>query len=68
LMLSMGNAISELILDRDPAPDHLDKVMAMIAAFTEALERFLGVPAGSLNLADREVMREWVVLQPVANL
>jgi hypothetical protein len=67
LMLSMGDTISALILDREPDPDRLDRLMAETAAFSDALERILGSPKGSLDLVDREVMREWVDLQPVAN-
>lgn len=67
LMLNMGDAITGLILDREPDPDRLDRLMATTAAFSDAMERILGAPAGSLILVDRGVMREWVVLQPVAN-
>lgn len=67
LMFNMGNAISYMVLDLEPDPDRLDRLMAETAAFSDALERILGAPKGSLDLVDREVMREWVDLQPVTN-
>lgn len=67
LMLNMGDAITELILNPNPDPDRLDRLMAVTFAFSDALERILGAPKGSLDLVDREVMHEWVDLQPIAN-
>ena len=32
-----------------------------VAAYTDALERVLGAPPGSLSLVDDETLKEWVV-------
>ena len=31
----------------------------MVAAYVEAMERILGVPAGTLTLVDGAALREW---------
>jgi hypothetical protein len=38
----------------------LPHIEAAMAAYTFALERILGVPSGSIQLADMAIMREWV--------
>ena len=41
------------------AASSLAAVEAMLAAYIEAMERILGVPAGTLTLVDEAVLREW---------
>ncbi len=62
LMLAMmegfGNDVSRLFLQ--PNPGSLAFLMETIGAFTDAFERILGVPPGSITLADEETMKLWL--------
>jgi TetR/AcrR family transcriptional repressor of nem operon len=49
-----------LLLTDPPPPDALDRLEAIIGAYSEALERILGAPAGSLPLAEVELLKEWL--------
>lgn len=44
----------------DPSPAALPEVMDMINSFSDAIERILGAPEGSLKLMDEEMMKEWL--------
>jgi hypothetical protein len=41
-------------------PDVEQRIRDTVAAYTEALERVLGTPAGSLVLMDPELLTEWL--------
>ncbi len=41
----------------------MQRMGGTIAAYTDALERVIGAPAGSLQLIDAETLREWVILR-----
>lgn len=48
-----------LILRREPGYDDPQRIENTMAAYTDALERVLGAPAGSLHLLDAETLKEW---------
>jgi len=52
--------VAELLLSEVPQPDALQRLEAIVGAYSEALERILGAPAGSLPLADVGLLKEWV--------
>jgi AcrR family transcriptional regulator len=56
--------VAELLLSNDPPADALQRLEAIIGAYSEATERILGAPAGSLPLADIAMMKEWLVAPP----
>jgi len=56
--------VAELLLSNDPPVDALQRLEAIIGAYSEAMERILGAPAGSLPLADIAMMKEWLVAPP----
>lgn len=62
LGLSRGieEAISELLFAEEPPPDALQRLEAIMGAYSESFERILGAPAGSLPLGDVDTLKEWL--------
>ena len=56
--------VADLLLSNDPPADALQRLEAIIGAYSEAMERILGAPAGSLPLADIAMLKEWLVAPP----
>ncbi len=56
-MHGMNDTAVRTFADRDHVT--LPAVRAMLAAYIDALERILGVPAGGLKLVDESVLEEW---------
>jgi hypothetical protein len=48
-----------LLLSFEPERDDMHRVESIVAAYTDALERTLGIPGGSLHLTDTETLKEW---------
>jgi len=61
LMYSLGDTITLELLSRDPTPASLERIVAMVAAYTRALERILGAPSNSIELVEPEILEEWFV-------
>jgi TetR/AcrR family transcriptional regulator, transcriptional repressor for nem operon len=61
LMMGLGDNMARYLLSDEPRETIEEKVLVSLAAYTDALERVLGAPAGSLQLMDEETLREWVV-------
>ena len=61
-----GETIGALLLWFDPERDDMQRVERTVAVYTEAFERVLGVPAGSLTLVDDQTLKEWFA-SPVDN-
>ncbi len=59
LMQGLGDAIVAVFLS--PASDErqLERTRELGAAYTDAIERVLGAPAGSLHLIDSDVLKSW---------
>jgi len=56
-----GEAIGALILSFDPERDDMQRLERTVVAYTDAFERVLGVPPGSLTLIDDQTLKEWLV-------
>jgi AcrR family transcriptional regulator len=59
LRMGLSEALAELLLAFDPHRNDLDPIASTIAVFSDAIERILGAPKGSLTLADAEVLKGW---------
>lgn len=59
LMYGLGDATAELLLGSPPGQEVLDRMEKLIRGYTDALERVLGAPEGSLELMDRATLKEW---------
>jgi AcrR family transcriptional regulator len=62
LAQGISDHVVELLLTEAPQTDALQRLEEIIGAYSEALERMLGAPAGSLPLMDVELLKEWVTL------
>ena len=54
-----GEATGVLLLSFDPEREDMQRVERTVAVYTDAFERVLGVPAGSLTLVDDQTLKEW---------
>jgi AcrR family transcriptional regulator len=59
LILAANETMSRLLLAHQAGSVSFTEVTATLAAYREALERILGTPAGSLDIFNRRVVREW---------
>jgi len=63
VMVALLHGLNDLavrtFVERGESGASLADVEAMVAAYVEAMERILGVPAGTLTLVDKAVLREW---------
>jgi AcrR family transcriptional regulator len=66
LVLDLSETLGLQMLACQPGTDDVECFAGTIAAYTEALERVLGAPTGSLYLVDLEMMREWVASMETA--
>ena len=59
LIAVLQDEVTELFLARQANAVSFEAVERFLAGYTEALERILGAPAGSLHLTDDQTLREW---------
>lgn len=59
LFQGLGDAFAESLLSSEPGVDHLERAQSSVDAYSDALERVLGAPSGSVPLVDTETLREW---------
>lgn len=62
LFEDIGYASAELLLSGERLPDDLPRLERIAEAWTDALERVLGAPAGCLQRPSREELAQWLVL------
>ena len=66
LILGLGDKFGEMILGYDAGTSNLSAeerfriMQESVTAYTDALERILGAPAGSMQLMDAESIRVWI--------
>jgi len=60
LAVSVGDAWATLLLAPEPPPDAEQQIVNSVAAYSEAVERVLGAPPGSLPLMNDELVKEWL--------
>jgi AcrR family transcriptional regulator len=65
LMLGMGETMGRLILGFDASRGDFSGLANTVSAYTQAMERVLGAPSGSLILMDADTLRKWTL--PVEN-
>ena len=58
ILLGAGDTIAGLLMSCEEC-DNLEKATQITAAYTEALERILGVPQGTLQIVDHKILEEW---------
>ena len=61
LSQGISEEVADVLLAEEPPPDALQRLEATVGAYSEAMERILGAPAGSLPLADIAMLKEWLV-------
>jgi phenylpyruvate tautomerase PptA (4-oxalocrotonate tautomerase family) len=59
LLQSLGDAFSRLLLSFELDRGNLRQSKIIVAAYTEALERVLGAPSGSIEIIDDATQKEW---------
>jgi AcrR family transcriptional regulator len=52
--------VAELLLADEPLPDELHRLESIIGAYSDAVERILGAPVGSLLLVEVDMLKEWM--------
>lgn len=52
--------LAEILLADQPSSGEIERAVQMAQAFNDAIERTLGVPAGSLNMMHPEAIKEWL--------
>ena len=60
-VLDLSDAVAGVLLADQPPHETLPRLEEIIAAYTEALERVLGVATGSLHLVDLDTLAEWLI-------
>jgi len=68
LAQDLGDTLGMLLLSFEPERDDMHRVEGIVAAYTDALERTLGIPGGSLQLTDAETLKEWFFSQADHNV
>lgn len=61
LMYDLSNAFGNLLLSHEPQWDVLQTAELIVAAYTEAIERILGMTKGSLCLIEPETLKFWLL-------
>jgi hypothetical protein len=67
LIQDLNDRLAELLLAAKPGQRALPTAEHTIAAYTDALERILGVPAGSVLLVKTQMLRPWFDPEPNLN-
>jgi AcrR family transcriptional regulator len=60
IMVGLSDRVAQFLLGEDTSPAALAQIAESVAAHTEAIERLLGAPQGSLPLFDAAVLKVWV--------
>jgi hypothetical protein len=55
----LGDIVGQSLLSFEPEHDDLQGIERIVAVYTDALERVLGAPTGSLTLVDSQTLKEW---------
>jgi len=62
LLIGMGDTVGDILLS--PEADQVVKIRLQhtLEVYTDAMERILGAPAGSIKIIDPMILEQWVVL------
>lgn len=61
LIQDLNDTLGGLLLSQSPGRDALQLAERTVATYSDALERVLGAPSGSLSLAEAEMLEAWFV-------
>jgi AcrR family transcriptional regulator len=61
LVMELGETLGRLLLSFEPESNDLLRIEGTVAVYTDALERVLGAPKGSLQIVDAETLKAWFV-------
>ncbi len=61
VLFGLGDSMAAMILSKETNADSLQRLENTVAAYTDAVERILGAPKGSLSFVDNETLKEWMV-------
>lgn len=61
MLLGLGDGFAGLLLVREPQGDEEQRAENVVAIYTDAMERVLGAPHGSIEVIDAESVKEWFV-------
>jgi hypothetical protein len=59
LLHGLNDLAVRAFVERAEDGGSLAEAEALVAAYVQAMERILGVPAGTISLVDRAALREW---------
>jgi AcrR family transcriptional regulator len=59
LLYDLGDSLADKLVSAPTEEGSYASAQATTAAFTDAVERALGAPSGSLSMIDPEMLREW---------
>lgn len=59
ITLSLADSIFELMFTNECTQDGFEKFEVILDAYTDAIERILGAPSGSLKIFEKDAFREW---------
>lgn len=59
ILIDLSDSVGKLLLARSPQPINPLQVENIILAYTDAIERVLGIPSGQLKIFDFELMKQW---------
>lgn len=63
LIEDLGDTLEPLLLEHTDHTDDAHPIERLVAVYTDAIERVLGAPAGSIHLVDQQTLLDW--LEPV---
>lgn len=67
LVQDLNDRMADLVLDAGSGDERLRTAWQTVAAYTDALERILGVPAGTVVLVEVDTLRPWFDAEPDQN-
>ena len=69
LFQALGDAFIGMYFSDDPGKYTLDQYEGLFAAYTDAMERTIGLAPGSFQLMDKDTLKEWIdLIQTSPNL
>jgi hypothetical protein len=64
LMQGVGEAFAVEFLEENPRPGGFERIKTTLEAYSTAIERILGAPAGSFTMMDDQLLQEWFAEPP----
>lgn len=61
ILQGLSDSFARILFSDEPSPEDLADIQNTLDAYTNALERILGAPPGSINLFDVQILKDWMV-------